>query len=259
MNSHLIDTHAHLGFDVYEGDRREVVYRAVESGVRAILNVGIDLDSSRRSVSFSEEYSPVYAAVGIHPHDVAAAGDEDLAELETLLQHPKVVAIGEVGLDFYRNHSPEDVQRRYLRLFLDWSLSSGLPLIIHTREADDTMLSMLRDRSRSGWRGVFHCYSGDEAMAEQVLRLGFYISFTGVITFKNSRAAEVLRQIPLDRLLVETDCPYMAPAPHRGKRNEPAYVNQIAQKMAEIKGVPFQEVARVTSANAEELFHLNIT
>ncbi len=257
MTPFLVDTHAHLDFNVYDGDRDQVVYRANEADVRAIITIGIDLVSSRKAVSLAEKYSSVYAAIGIHPHDVVAAGEDDLEQLASLAQHPKVVAIGEVGLDFFRNLSPPEVQRRYFRNFLDLSLRTDKPLIIHTRDADEAMLSMLGEKSRPSWQGVFHCFSGDARMAEKVLAMGFYISFTGVVTFKNFRAVELLRQIPLERLLLETDCPFMTPEPHRGKRNEPAYVHYIAQKIAEIKGIDYEKVAYTTSQNFERLFQVH--
>jgi len=256
MNPWLIDTHAHLDFDQFDADREEMLERAWMNGVRQIITIGIDLATSRKSVALAEKHAMVYASVGIHPHDVARAGAEDLAEIESLLEHPKVVALGEVGLDFYYNYSPEEVQRKYLRLFLDWSLEKGVPLIIHTRDADEAILTILRERSRAGWCGVFHCFSGDARMAEKVLEMGFHISFTGNITFKNSTSAGVMRGVPLERLMVETDCPFMAPVPHRGKRNEPAYVQLVAQKIAEAKGIAFDQVAERTTANARALFNL---
>ncbi|HNS74018.1 MAG TPA: TatD family hydrolase [bacterium] len=256
MSAWLVDTHAHLDFDQFDADREEVLDRAEMNGVRQIVTIGIDLATSRRSVELAEKYAMVFAAVGIHPHDVAKAGAEDLDEIAALLEHPRVVALGEVGLDFYYNYSPEEVQRKYLRLFLDWSLTGDKPLIIHTRQADEAIVTLLRERSRAGWRGVFHCFSGDARMAEKVLELGFHISFTGNITFKNSTSAAVMREVPLERLMVETDCPFMAPVPHRGRRNEPAYVQLVAQKVAEVKGISFQAVAERTTANARELFHL---
>lgn len=256
MNPGLIDTHAHLDFDQFDADRMAVLERAEMNGVRRIITIGIDLATSRKSVALAEEYPMVYAAVGIHPHDVAKAGAGDLAEIESLLQHPKVVALGEVGLDFYYHYSPEEVQRKFLRLFLDWSLEKGVPLIIHTRDADEAILAILRERSRAGWRGVFHCFSGDARMAEQVAEMGFLLSFTGNITFKNATSAGVMRGVPLERLMVETDCPFMAPVPHRGKRNEPAYVQLVAQKIAEVKGLSIAAVAEQTTANAAALFGL---
>ncbi len=256
MNDYLIDTHAHLDFNQFDADRDMVLYRAEENGVRQIITIGIDLATSRKSIELAEKYPMVHAAVGIHPHDVAKAGPDDLDEIKALLQHPKVVALGEVGLDFYYHYSPEEVQRKYLKIFLEWSLADNRPLIIHTRDADAAILSILRERSRAGWRGVFHCFSGDALMAEKVLEMGFHISFTGNITFKNSTSVAVMREVPLERLMVETDCPFMAPVPHRGKRNEPAYVQLVAQKIAEVKGCSFTAVAEQTTANARELFGL---
>ncbi len=256
MSAFLVDTHAHLDFNQFDADRDAVIYRAEENGVEQIITIGIDLATSRKSIELAEKYPGVYAAAGIHPHDVAKAGAEDLEKIKALLQHPKVVALGEVGLDFYYHHSPEETQRKFLKIFLDWSLRGGKPLIIHTRDADESILAILRERSRAGWRGVFHCFSGDARMAEKVLEMGFHISFTGNITFKNSSSAEVMRTVPLERLMVETDCPFMAPAPHRGKRNEPAYVQLVAQKIAEVKGVSFAAVAERTTANAVALFQL---
>ncbi len=256
MNEYLIDTHAHLDFNQFDGDRDMVLYRAEENGVRRIITIGIDLATSRKSIELAEQYPMVHAAVGIHPHDVAKASPADLEEIKALLEHPKVVAIGEVGLDFYYHHSPEDVQRKFLKIFLEWSLAGGKPLIIHTRDADAAVLGILRERSRAGWNGVFHCFSGDARMAEKVLEMGFHISFTGNITFKNSTSAAVMAKVPLERLMVETDCPFMAPVPHRGKRNEPAYVQLVAQKIAEVKGCAFHTVAAQTTGNAINLFKL---
>ena len=257
MNPVLVDTHAHLDFQQFDADRNNVIDRAVEADVRAIVSIGIDLATSQKNLALAERYEAVYAAAGVHPHDVAAVQDGDLEQLFQLIQHPRVVAIGEVGLDYYRNLSPVELQRRYFRTFLDWSLETGKPLIIHTREAEEDVLRLLREKARSGWRGVFHCFPGDMHLAEEVMALGFYISFTGVITFKNAAMAHIAREVPLDRIMVETDCPYMAPVPHRGRRNEPAYVHHIAQKLAELKNIPFAKVAEATTANARHLFGLN--
>jgi TatD DNase family protein len=257
MNPMLVDTHAHLDFQQFDADRNQVIERATEAEVKAIISIGIDLATSRKNLALAERYDQVYAAAGIHPHDVAAVQEDDLQQLFELVQHPRVKAIGEVGLDYYRNLSPVELQRRYFRTFLDWSLETGKPLIIHTREAEEDVLRLLRERSRSGWRGVFHCFPGDMRLAEQVMELGFFISFTGVITFKNAKMAEVAREAPLDRIMVETDCPYMAPVPHRGKRNEPSYVQHVAQKLAELKNLPFASVAEATTANAQHLFGLD--
>jgi len=254
MRPWLVDTHAHLDFSQFDADREQVIERASEAEVRTILSIGIALATSRKNISLAETYPSVYAAVGVHPHDVTRIQEGELEQLRELVHHPRVKAIGEVGLDYYRNLSPGELQRRSLRTFLDWSLETGKPLIIHTREADADILRLLREKSRSHWRGVFHCFPGDLAMAEEVMALGFHLSFTGVVTFKNAAMADVAARVPLHRMLLETDCPYMAPVPHRGKRNEPADVQHVAQKIAELKGLSFAEIARATSENACELF-----
>jgi TatD DNase family protein len=258
MSIPLIDTHAHLDFAQFDADRENVILRAQEANVIGIINVGTDLKTSQKSIAIAEVHENIFAAVGIHPHDAAEAGESDIETLRTFLDHPKVVAIGEVGLDFYRHLSPPDVQRRIFRMFLDWALETAKPLIIHTREAEEEILAILQNRSKFGWNGVFHCFPGDERLAAKVLEMGFHISFTGTITFKNSRSTEVMKLVPLERLLVETDCPFMAPVPHRGKRNEPAFAQLVAQKIAEVKGVPFDQVAKNTTENAERLFGFNL-
>lgn len=254
----LIDTHTHLDFDRFDGDREDVILRALDAQVAAMLTIGVDYKTSLAAVRLAEENAPVFAAVGVHPHDAKEMTDEQFDELAALLSHPRVLAIGEVGLDYHYDYSPRDVQRRVFRRFLDLAEETQKPLIIHTREADDDVLELLREKQRSGWRGVFHCFSGDEAMAKKVVDMGFYISFTGNITFKNSRAVDVLKSIPIERLLVETDCPFMAPEPFRGKRNEPAYVVYVARKMAEVKELPFETIARITTQNAVNLFDITV-
>jgi TatD DNase family protein len=254
MTAALVDTHCHLDFDRYEPDRHEVIQRAFEADVVGLINISVDLKSALKSIEIAERYPNIYAAVGVHPNDAAEADEEDLDEILSLLQHPKVVAIGEVGLDLYRDYSPKEVQRKLFRRFLRWAMEFEKPLIIHNRDADEEILSLIENTAKSGWSGVFHCFSGDRNFAQRVLDLGFLISFTGTITFKNSTSTPVVKYVPIDRLLLETDSPFLAPVPHRGRRNEPAYVNFIARKIAEIKGLSVQEVAQQTTANAEELF-----
>ena len=258
MSSAIIDTHAHLDFDRFDSDRQNTIYRAREANVKGIINVGIDLTTTLKSIELAEKYTNIFATAGIHPHDAIEATDEDIEALRELLYHPKVVAIGEVGLDFYRNISPPDVQRKLFRMFMDWFFEYDLPLVIHTRDADEAMLSILKEKSKSGWRGVFHCFAGDQQMAAQVLEMGFHISFTGNITFKNSSSVHVMRDVPMDRLLVETDSPFLTPMPHRGKRNEPAYVNFVVEKIANVKGLTPDEVAHITTKNAQELFDIQL-
>jgi TatD DNase family protein len=263
----LIDTHTHLDFPHFDGDREHVIERAATAGVRAIVDVGTDLASSRAAVALAESYPQVYAAVGVHPHDAKTLTGETLEELRALASHAKVVAIGEIGLDFYRDLSPRGKQRQVFQQ--QWALANELdkPVIIHDREAHKEVMAILRRwalRRSSGQAegsqqpmGVLHCFSGDLAMAQEAIEMGFHISIAGPITFKNARRLrELIRQLPMEKLLVETDCPYLTPHPHRGKRNEPAYVKLVAQEVAHIKGLSLEEVGRITSDNAQALFAL---
>jgi TatD DNase family protein len=254
----LVDTHTHLDFDRFDNDREAVIERARDENVKAMLTIGIDYQTSQAAIQIAEEHKNIFAAVGFHPHDAKTMTDEYYQELALLLSHPKVVAIGEVGLDYHYDYSPRDVQRRVFRQFLDLSLETQMPLIIHTRESDEDILETIQNRAKKGWHGVFHCFSGDVNMAHRVLELGFLISFTGNITFKNSRAMRVMEQVPLEKLMIETDSPFMAPTPHRGKRNEPAFVKHVAEKIAEVKGVPYEKVVEITTQNAIHLFDLEI-
>lgn len=255
----LIDTHAHLNDTQYNQDRDQVVKRALASGVRAIISVGYDMEAVRAAVALAQCYADVYAAVGIHPHHAREMVEDNWAELEGLIRQPKVVAIGEIGLDFYRNLSPQLQQEEIFRRQLAIVRSSGLPVIIHDRDAHQATLRILQNEGLLPAGGVFHCFSGDRALARQCLDLGFYLSFAGPVTFKNaSQAIEVARWAPLDRLLVETDCPYLAPEPYRGKRNEPAFVANVASRIAQLRGLPLEAVAEATTTNAKKLFGLSI-
>ena len=265
----LTDTHTHLDFPQFDGDRERVIERAATAGVRAIVNVGTDLASSRAAVALAEACPQIYAAVGVHPHDAKTLTGNMLEELRALALHPKVVAIGEIGLDFFRDLSPRDKQRQAFQQQLALASEAGKPVIVHDRDAHSEVMAILRhwacpERSRraeSDHRplGVLHCFSGDLAMAQEAIELGFYISIAGPVTFKNARSLrELVRQLPLEKLLVETDCPYLTPHPHRGKRNEPAYVKLVAQEVARAKGLSLEEVARITSDNAQALFALNL-
>jgi len=252
----LIDTHAHLDSARFEGDRDRVVSRARADGVHAILTVGTDLDSSRRAVALAEEYPCVYAAVGIHPHDASQVDPGVVAELERLSKHDTVVAIGEIGLDFYRNLSPPDKQREGFVAQLELARRVNKPVIIHDRQAHADTMSILRDKARN-LRGVLHCFSGDLDMALQAVNMGFYISIAGPVTFQNARRLqELVRELPMGCMLIETDCPYLAPHPHRGQRNEPTNVRLVAAKIAALKEVSIERVAEVTTANASRLFGL---
>jgi TatD DNase family protein len=260
----LIDTHAHLDFSKFNGDRPAVVERARAAGVTTIVNVGTDLVSSRRAVALAEEYQDVYAAVGVHPHGAKKLDGATLGALRELAQRPKVVAVGEIGLDYYRNLSPRDAQRRAFQAQLAWAAKLGKPVIIHDRDAHDEVLNVLtkwaaglEHSTLTGRLGVLHTFSGDLEMAQRAIDLGFYISISGPVTYKNARQLpEIVRALPLDRLLVETDCPFLAPEPYRGKRNEPAYTRLVAERIAELRGIPLDDLARATTANARRLFEL---
>jgi TatD DNase family protein len=261
----LIDTHAHLDFSKFDADRPAVLERAKAAGVAAILNVGVDVPSSRRAVALAEQYDAVYAAVGMHPHDAKKLDGAALAELRDLARHPKVVAVGEIGLDFYRDLSPREVQRRAFQSQLAWAGRLGKPVIIHDRDAHQEVLGVLTDWAAglgssplTGRPGVLHTFSGDLTMAEKAMELGFCLSISGPVTYQNAgRLPGIVQALPLDRLLVETDCPFLAPHPHRGQRNEPAYVHLVARRIAELKGISLADLAEVTTANARRLFGID--
>jgi TatD DNase family protein len=263
----LIDTHAHLDFSKFDVDRPAVIERARAAGVVAIVNVGTDLRTSRRAVELAKEYTAIHAAVGMHPHDAKKLDGTALAELRELARGPKVVAVGEIGLDFYRDLSPRDVQRRAFQAQLAWAAKMDKPVIIHDRDAHDEIMEILtgwameqKNSPLVGRMGVLHTFSGNLSMAEKAIDLGFYISLSGPVTYKNADLlASVARALPLDRLLVETDCPFLTPHPHRGKRNEPAYVRLVAERIAALRGISLDELAKATTANAQRLFELSNT
>ncbi|MBW2560469.1 MAG: TatD family hydrolase [Deltaproteobacteria bacterium] len=250
----LVDSHAHLEMDEFDGDREAVIQRAQEGGVDCIVTVGLNLEDSRKAVALAEKYDMIYASVGVHPHDVESIDETTYDLLRELSGSDKVVAYGEIGLDFFRNLLPRGLQIRRFGEQLELAAQLALPVIIHDREAHKETVEMLQGQ-RNDRRGVIHCFSGDYDMAARCLDMGFYISIPGTITYKKSDLLrEVVRKIPLDRLLVETDCPFLSPEPKRGKRNEPAYVAYTARRIAQIKALPFEEVERVTSGNARDVF-----
>ena len=260
----LIDTHAHLDAQQFDNDRDAVLARAWEAGVMAIVTIGTDLETSQAAVALAETHERVFATVGFHPHDAKAADAAALAKLRELAHHPQVVAIGEIGLDFYRDYSPRDVQRHIFDTQLQIAADLGKPVIIHDRQAHADTLEILR-----GWvaesqppspelQGVLHCFSGDLALAQAAIELGFLIGVDGPITYRNAgQLTTVVKNLPLSRLLVETDAPFLTPHPHRGKRNEPAYVWLVAKKIAEVKNLSLKEVTQTTTANAKALFQLD--
>jgi len=252
----MIDSHAHLEMEEFDDDRDAVLGRAVAAGLTAIVTVGTTIPDCKKAVELARLHPLVYAAVGIHPHEVKGidAGTYDV--LRVLAQQEKVVAIGEVGLDFFHDHSPRAVQLRRFAEQLDLALELDLPVIIHDREAHAETLLILQQR-RGRLRGVLHCFSGNEQMARECLALGFYLSVAGPVTYRKAdQLRAVVREIPAERLLIETDAPYLAPQPWRGKRNEPAYVAETARCLAEIRGMAAGELERVTEENARRLFGL---
>ncbi len=256
----LVDTHAHLDLITRDSNQvSNVVRRASEAAVDALISVGIDLGSSQKAVSFASKFSSVYASVGIHPNDANQFSEQALKELlQIARENKKVVAWGEIGLDFYRKKTERDVQIKAFEAQIEAAVSMSLPIIIHARQALSECIDVIRSFSKKkALSGVFHCYSGDVDLAKKVLDLGFYISFTGVITFpKAEEARDVCKFIPLDRLLIETDSPFLTPVPFRGKPNEPAHVRLVAETIAKVKGISFDEVASCTTKNAKGLFDL---
>jgi TatD DNase family protein len=256
-NNMLIDTHAHLDYDLFEVDRDEVIARALANGVGTIITIGVDVPSSERAVKLAGKYACVYAAVGIHPTDCAQTTEDDFMRIGELAQQPKVVAIGEVGLDYYHQRATAEKQRDSFIRQIDLARQLKRPIIIHNRDSHEDMVKILKSENVKACGGVMHSFSGDENYLKNVLDSGLHVSFTGVVTFKNYKHAFIVEQTPIDRLLLETDCPFMTPEPHRGQRNEPAYILNTAQKIAEIKGLRLEDLAEKTSANARQLFRLN--
>jgi TatD DNase family protein len=256
-SSVLIDTHAHVQVRQFSGDRERVIQAAFDAGVRQLLVPGIELESSREAVALAARYpGRLFAAVGTHPHDATTLTPKALEAQRALAHSPGVVAIGEIGLDFYRNLAPREVQIEALVAQIGLARELDLPIILHNRESHAEMLTALREHA-AGVRGVFHCFIGDKAMARDALDLGFYLSFAGPVTYpRNTELAEVAAWAPLDRILVETDCPYLSPQPVRGKRNEPRYVALTAAHIAALRGIPSDELANATTRNAARLFKL---
>ncbi|MEW6523942.1 MAG: TatD family hydrolase [Bacillota bacterium] len=259
MTGQLVDTHVHLDLRQFDRDRSAVMERAAARGVVAMINVGFDVASSRRAVELASQHHAVWAACGIHPHYARGAGPEDYRELEELLEHERVIALGEIGLDYYRDLSPRPVQREVFRRLLSLARDARLPVIIHDRDAHQEVLAMLQDAGGGELAGIMHCFSGDWAFAEQCLALGFYVSIAGTVTYPNALGLrEVTRRVPESRLLLETDCPWLAPAPYRGKRNEPAFVALVAEEVARIRDIKPDQLARTTTENACRLFGINM-
>ncbi|MFC1847330.1 TatD family hydrolase [Chloroflexota bacterium] len=263
MKLSIVDTHAHLDMAEFNEDRNEVIARAVDSGVNTIITVGIDLESSIKASKLATEHPEIFASTGFHPHEADGVKEEDIAGLAKIADHPKVVAIGEAGLDFYRNTSSRDAQLRVLKWQLELAEEMDLPIIIHCRQAEKDMLALLSDwtsyhkESYGQPRGVIHCFSGDSDTAEQYLNMGFFISLGAYVGYPSSRHMPgVINSIPQDKLVVETDCPFLPPQDHRGGRNEPAYLPLTIALLAEMRQVSAEEVARETTGNARRLFRM---
>ena len=252
----LFDTHAHMNDPAFDADREALLTGLPEKGVSLLMNVGCCLESSRDSVALAEQYPYIYTSVGSHP-DSADEVDETVLEEYTKLckLHPKIKAIGEIGLDYHYEDIPRDIQQKAFRLQMELARQVDLPVIVHERDAHDDGMHIVKEFK--GVTGVFHCYSGSAEMARQLVDLGWYIGFTGVLTFKNARKAiETAASIPLERIVLETDCPYMAPEPFRGRRNDPGYLFRMAEKLAEIRGLSTEEVCRITTENGKRLYRI---
>lgn len=250
-----IDSHAHYDDEQFDSDRDELLMSLHENGVRNIVNIGCSMERSAFSVELAEKYPFVYAAVGIHPEDAPSTRGDYLLQLKKWTENPKVTAIGEIGLDYHYEGFDREEQIRFFEEQLDLAEETKLPVVIHSRDATEDTMNILKKRKQVN--GVMHCFSGSAETAKQVLELGMHISFTGVLTFKNARkAVEALKVVPLDRLMLETDCPYMAPEPYRGKRSDSGMITEVIKKMAEIKGVTAEEIAKATMENTRRLFHI---
>ncbi|HEY8350030.1 MAG TPA: TatD family hydrolase [Clostridiales bacterium] len=251
----LFDTHAHLYDTQFAGDLDEVVSRAKENGVGYILTASENVASSVENITLTQKYDIFYAAVGIHPHNAVNQNNSIISVLKEFASYPKVVAIGEIGLDYYYDNSPRDVQKTWFAKQISLAGELKLPVIVHDRDAHEDTLNILKSEGARDVGGVLHCFSGSVEMAREVMELGFMISIAGPATFRNARKLpDVIRYVPDDMLLIETDSPYLAPEPHRGRRNEPAYVKFVAEKIAKIKGKPFEYICETTTANAKRLF-----
>ncbi|MDP2911931.1 MAG: TatD family hydrolase [Candidatus Omnitrophota bacterium] len=253
----LIDTHCHLDFKDFEDDRDAVLKRSRDIGIGVIINVGSSMEGTARSIELAAENDFIYAAAGIHPHEADKVREADIKLFAEFLNKPKVVAVGEIGLDYYRNISSKENQKKLFEELLQKAKEKSLPLIIHNRESHQDMMDILNNVMGSSVSGVMHCFSGDEAFLKKCLDMGFFISFTCNITYKNAeKLREVAKLVPLVRLLIDTDAPFLAPQNFRGKRNEPMYVKYVAEEIVKMKGISFEEVSNITTANAKKLFRL---
>lgn len=250
----LIDSHAHLNDERFDLDREYLIKNFKKNGIELVVNVGADMESSRASVELAENYENIYAAVGIHPHSATELNQANLLEIEEMAGGEKIVAIGEIGLDYFYDNSPRDIQRQAFREQIRLAKRLDMPIVVHTRDADADTLEILKEE-REGLKGVIHCFSSDRAQMEEYLDLGFFIAFGGPVTFKKTdELKEAAKIVPLEKLLVETDAPYLAPMPYRGKRNEPIFVKETAALIANLKGIMLDDLALQTVKNTKEIF-----
>jgi TatD DNase family protein len=253
------DTHAHISDRDFDEDRTEAIERAFSAGVTRFVNIGCTRKWALDTLRLVEEYEGIYGTVGLHPHDAKSMTDDFMEDMKQWAAHPKIMAIGEIGLDFHYDHSPRDVQRQVFRSMIRLAREMAMPITVHDREAHQECFDILTEED--GWAngGIYHCYSGSAEMAAEIVKKGFYISFSGVVTFKNAdKLRRAAAAVPLDRLLIETDCPYLSPHPYRGKRNEPAHVVETGKSLAELRGVSTEEMAALTWANACRAYRIPI-
>jgi len=254
----FVDTHTHLDFETYDEDRESVIQRAIENKVSALVTIGVDIPTSKKAVQLAEKYVSVYAAVGIHPTDCKDTKQADLKVIRELAGHEKVVALGEIGLDYHHMRAPVEKQKKVFSDQIALARELKLPIIVHNRESHNDVYDILVSENATEVGGVLHSFSGDSDFLENILLTNFYISFTGAITYKKNTSQPLVKQVPIERLLLETDSPFLAPVPLRGKRNEPSFLVHTARIIADIKGVSFEELAKATTENANRLFKFGI-
>nr|MBN2277511.1 TatD family hydrolase [candidate division Zixibacteria bacterium] len=252
----MIDSHCHLDFKEFNGRQEQIIKDALTAGVHTLINIGADLDTSRNSVDLANKYECVYAAVGVHPHDARKYNGQTDIELIQLSENKRVVAIGEIGLDFYRDLSPRDQQKRIFRRQLDIAIDRKLPVVIHSRDSFRETVDIIKEYTGRLIGAVFHCFPGTVRDAREVIDLGCNIGIGGVVTYPGSKMAQVAAEIPLESMLLETDCPYLTPIPYRGKTNQPAYLSYIRDEIAEVRGISPQEVDKITDRNSRKFYRL---
>jgi len=257
VENKFIDSHAHLDDERFDADREELINSLYENRVETVLNPGADLNTSKSAVALADKYPFIYAAVGCHPHDSKYMNDDTMNIFRELAKDKKVIGIGEIGLDYYYDNSDRETQKKWFREQIRLAKELDLPYIVHDRDDHEDVFRIMKEEHYSGTRGILHCYSSSVEMAKEFVRLGFYISLGGPVTFKKARTPKlVAKEVPIDRLLIETDCPYLTPEPFRGKRNEPKYVRYVAEEIARIREVDVNEIAEVTKLNFKRLFNL---